>query len=102
MSDFIHDNPYVIAEDTDGRLYFYIDAKKESPQKYPNPKIIYDGKEQAILQRRPAQDIVFNYINEDMRESLKNMHSVMIVESINQDITQAYYANMELVEDLII
>ncbi|MFI3240988.1 MAG: hypothetical protein R3Y43_00300 [Alphaproteobacteria bacterium] len=100
MSDLFNEKAYVIAEDPEGRLYFYINAKSDEPQKYPDPRILYDGKEHAILKRNPAQDIILDYINEDVRGLLASLHSVMVVESLNENITQAYYANMELVDSL--
>lgn len=100
MSDLLQEKSYVIAEDPDGRLYFYIATKEEEPQKYPDPKIVYDGKDHAILQRKPAQDIVLDFINEDFRDVLKKSYSVMVVESLMDNITAAYHATLEHVPQL--
>ncbi len=100
MDNLLQEKTYLIAEDANGRLYFYINAKNEDPQKYPDPTILYDGKEHAILQRRPAQDILLDFINKDIRTNLAKAHSVTVVESFDENITQTYYANVEYVKKM--
>lgn len=97
MSDFTPEGAYLIAEGSGGELYFFIDAKRETPM---TPKIVYDGSEHALFYRNDEQKIIFDFINPDIRARLQKTYSVMVVESILENITESYRVDLEHVAKL--
>lgn len=88
--DFIID----LNEDS-GLLTFGI---KEKQGEVIDPKIVYDGKDHALLYRNPEQIILLDYINDELKDRLFNAERVMISEfNIDNPETplKAYSAEVE-------
>ena len=97
MSNYQTENNYIIAESEEGELYIYISAKNDSPKA---PHIIYDGRDHALLLRNPEQNIVLDYINPEIRDKLRKTKAVVVVETILENIKDAYIADMNIVSQL--
>lgn len=97
MSKYETEDKYYIAESTEGELYVYISAKKDSPIK---PQIIYDGYDHALFIRSPEESIILDYINPEARDKLRKATEVIIVETLLETIKDAYIANMNIVEKI--
>lgn len=97
MSNYQIEKQYTIAEDASGVLYFFISAKKNTPN---HPQIIYDGKEHAILLRSPEEKIVLDYINPQVRDKLRKAQEVIVVESLLDNIKESYYTIMHMVDKI--
>ena len=97
MSKYETQDKYYIAESTDGELYIYIDAKKNSPV---HPQIVYDGLDHALFIRSPEESIILDYINPEARDKLRKAVSVIVVETLIETIKDAYIADMSIVEKI--
>lgn len=97
MAKYETEDKYYIAESTEGELYVYISAKKDSPIK---PQIIYDGYDHALFIRSPEESIILDYINPEARDKLRKATEVIIVETLLETIKDAYIANMNIVEKI--
>lgn len=91
------ENNYVIAEGSEGDLYFFLEAKSQHPS---CPRIIYDGNDHAILIRNPEQKIILDYINPEVRDKLRKAQEVIVVETILDNIKESYFAGMTIVENI--
>lgn len=97
MAKYETENKYYIAESSQGELYVYISAKKDSPV---HPQIIYDGFDHALFVRSPEESIILDYINPDARDKLRKAKEVIVVETLLETIKDAYIANMNIVEKI--
>ena len=97
MAKYETENNYYIAESTEGELYVYISAKKDTPT---HPQIIYDGFDHALLVRSPEESIILDYINPDARDKLRKAREVIVVETLLETIKDAYIANMNIVDKI--
>ena len=97
MSKYATEDKYYIAESSQGELYIYINAKKDSPV---HPKIVYDGFDHALFIRSPEESIILDYINPDARDKLRKARVVIVVETLLETIKDAYIADMNIVEKI--
>ncbi len=97
MAQYETEKQYFVAENTDGELYIYIGAKKDTPAK---PQIIYDGFDHAVFVRNNEQKIILDYINPEVRDKLRKARAVIIVETIMDNIKDAYIADMNIVDKI--
>ena len=97
MTKYETEDKYYIAESTEGELYVYISAKKDSPIK---PQIVYDGYDHALFIRSPEESIILDYINPDARDKLRKATNVIVVETLLETIKDAYIADMNIVEKI--
>lgn len=97
MSNYQTENNYIVAESESGELYIYISAKNDSPH---NPHFVYDGKDHALLNRNENQIVILDYINPEVRDKLRKAVNVIIVETILDNIKDAYIADIEIVSKL--
>lgn len=97
MAEYQVEKQYTIAEDSSGSLYFFINAKKDTPKM---PQIMYDGLEHAIFVRTPDEKIILDYINPQIREQLRKAKEVIVVESILGNIKDSYYARFTMVDKI--
>lgn len=97
MSEYQTEKEYYIAEDASNVLYIYLKAKSGCPH---SPKIIYDGFEHAVFIRSATDKIILDYINPQVRDKLRKAKEVIIVETILENIKDAYIADMSLVDKI--
>ena len=94
MQNYQTEGNYIVAESEEGELYVYISAKSDKPS---HPYVIYDGKDHAVLARNEEQAVVLDYINPDVRDKLRKASVVIIVETLLDNIKDAYIADMNIV-----
>lgn len=97
MSKYQTEGDFIVAENAEGELYIYINAKKDMPA---HPQIIYDGHDHAVFVRNPEQSIILDYINPEVRDKLRKSRAVIIVETVLENIKDAYIADMNIVDKI--
>lgn len=97
MSDYQTEKEYYIAEDASGTLYIYIKARSNTPHA---PKIIYDGFDHAVFVRSANEKIILDYINPQVRDKLRKAKEVVMVETILENIKDAYIAGISIVDKI--
>lgn len=97
MSEYTTEKEYYIAEDAAGTLYIYLKAKSNQPQM---PKIIYDGFDHAVFVRSANEKIILDYINPQVRDKLRKAKEAVIVETVLENIKDAYIADINIVEKI--
>lgn len=95
--DFSPLNDFLIAEDSQGELYVFMESKGKDVD---SPHIIYDGKEHAILFMNEEDGVILDYISPEVREKLAKSREVRIVETILEDVRDSYFASMKFVKEL--
>ena len=97
MPQYQTEGNFIVAEGAEGELYIYIGAKKDAPI---HPIVMYDGYDHAVLVRNEKQKIIFDYINPQIRDKLRKAKAVVIVETILENIKDAYIADMNIVDKI--
>ena len=97
MVNFTTEKKFMVAEGEEGEVYFFIEAKKDQPK---TPVIIYDGKDHALFRRNDNQNIILDYIHPSVREHLRQVPEVIIVEMILENIKDSYIARMQHVDNI--
>lgn len=69
---------YNILKNVSGDLLILIRARMDDAVK---PQIVYDGGEHALLYRNQNNTVVLEYVHPEVRQDLKNITSVLIVEA---------------------
>ncbi|MBR7158118.1 MAG: hypothetical protein IKD08_00340 [Alphaproteobacteria bacterium] len=88
---------YDIVENPDGELLFCIKARQGGPER---PKILYGGAEHALFYRSNDQTVVLDYVHPEVRESLRKVKSVLIVEFHGEAIIREYNVPVRQVAQL--
>lgn len=94
MSNIKKEESYLVAINEDREIVFMISSKIGDPD---NPSIIYDGKDHALFSRGNGEFIVLDYINPDIRSKLARAKEVVILEMKKDEILNAYYADLNIV-----
>lgn len=97
MAGFTTEKKFMIAEGEEGEIYFFIEAKKDQPE---TPKIIYDGKDHALFKRNLEQNIILDYIHPSIREQLRKVNEVVIVEMILENVKDSYIVRLQHVDNI--
>lgn len=97
MTGFTTEKKFMVAEGEEGDIYFFIEAKKDQPS---SPKIVYDGKDHALFRRNEEQNIILDYIHPSVREQLRKVEEVVIVEMILENVKESYIVKMQHVENI--
>ena len=97
MPQYQTEGNFIVAEGAEGELYIYIGAKKDAPI---HPIVMYDGYDHAVLVRNEKQKIILDYINPQIRDKLRKAKAVVIVETILENIKDAYIADMNIVDKI--
>lgn len=97
MSSFVTEKEFVIAEGENDEIYFFIKAKKAHPD---SPIIFYDGGDHALFRRSEDEKIILDYINPQIRERLRKVKEVIMVETILDNIKESYYTPLQFVEKI--
>lgn len=88
---------YDIIKNAEGDLLFSVKARQGGPER---PKVIYGGGEHALFYRSIDQTIVFDYVHPDVRETLRKVKSVLIVEFYGDSIIREYNVPVRQVTQL--
>lgn len=97
MAKYTTEKKFMVAEGEEGEIYFFIEAKKEQPK---TPIVLYDGKDHALFRRNEDQNIILDYIHPSVREHLRHVPEVVIVEMILENIKDSYIARMQHVDNI--
>lgn len=95
MSEYQTEKEYYIAEDASNALYIYLKAKSGEAH---SPKIIYDGFDHAVFIRSATDKIILDYINPQVRDKMRKAKEVIIVETVLDNIKDAYIADISIVD----
>lgn len=87
----------MVAEGEEGEMYFFIEAKKDQPH---SPRIIYDGKDHALFKRNDEQNIILDYIHPSVRERLRKVNEVIIVEMVLENVKDSYIVRLRHVDEI--
>ena len=90
---------YLVQPTTDGKLVFELPSIVGEPS---DACIFYDGNEHALLYRNEANGIILDYINPEVRDSLKNSKLALIIELNTEDgeVKRSYPVVVKLVEKI--
>jgi len=94
------ENFYDILQNKTGDIMFSVLEREGEPE---NPELVYDGGEHALLHRNSEHTIILDYINPDIRPSLKKTKEVLIAEHPKADkknFIREYTAAVKLVAHL--
>ena len=94
MSNIKKEESYLVAINDNSEIVFMISEKSNEPD---NPSIIYDGKDHALFSRGNGEFIVLDYINPDIRSKLAKANEIIIMEMKKDEVLNAYYAELNLV-----
>ena len=68
---------FFVAEGEEGEIYIFLDASKDKPE---NPRIVYDGKDHALLMRDKHYIVILDYLNSEIQEMLQTANKAFITE----------------------
>jgi len=88
---------YDIIKNTDDELLFSIKARQGGPEK---PKVIYGGGEHALFYRSFDQTVILDYIHPEVRDTLRKVSSVLMVEFFGGSIIREYNVPVRQVKQL--
>ena len=88
---------YDIIRNSEGDLMFSVKARQGGPER---PKVIYGGGEHALFYRSINQTVVLDYIHPDVRDTLRQVKSVLIVEFYGDSIIREYNVPVRQVTQL--
>ncbi|MCK5296956.1 MAG: hypothetical protein KAJ75_08700 [Alphaproteobacteria bacterium] len=78
---------YDILQNVHGAMMFSLKARDGEPE---NPKILYDGGEDALFYRTNGFSVKLDYVHPDARESLNKVDMVLVVEFNGNNIEREY------------
>lgn len=88
---------YDMLQNAAGEILIIIEYFEGGPE---NPRLVYDGGDQALLYRSRESALMINSIAVDARMSLKSVSEVLMVEIENDDVAREYKAPVRVVKDL--
>ncbi len=88
---------YDMLQNAAGEILIIIEYKEGGPE---NPRLVYDGGEQALLYRSRESAFMLNSINSEARMPLKSVSEVMMVEIENDDVAREYKVPVRVVRSL--
>lgn len=88
---------YDMLQNKEGEILIIIEKRPEEPD---NPRLVYDGGDQALLYRSKVSATMLNTIAEQAREPLMNVEKVLIVETDDDDVVREYNAKVMHVRSL--
>ncbi|MGN1063005.1 MAG: hypothetical protein ACI4QM_01600 [Alphaproteobacteria bacterium] len=86
---------YNILKNVSGDLLILIRARMDDAVK---PQIVYDGGEHALLYRNQNNTVVLEYVHPEVRQDLKNITSVLIVEAQGGSIIREYHTKVKSIK----
>ena len=88
---------YDMLQNAAGEILIIIDYSEGGPE---NPRLVYDGGEQALLYRSRESAFTFNSIAKEARMPLKSVDEVLMVEIENDDVAREYKVPVRIVKNL--
>lgn len=86
-----------ILQNESGNLMILIRARLEDAEK---PKLVYNGKEHALLYRNDHHTIILDYIHPAIRKTLRRKKQVLIVETTNGAVVREYVCPVAYLKDI--
>ena len=88
---------YDILLNEDGEVLIAIRARLEEVSK---PQILYAGEDKILLYRNPSQTIYLADIPTEVRDSLKKVSKLLMVEVHDESVVREYFVPLKLVSKL--
>lgn len=88
---------YDILQNGAGEILIIIKYREGGPE---NPRLVYDGGEQALLYRSRESAFMLNSIAREARMPLKSVNEVLMVEIENDDVAREYRVPVRVVRNL--
>jgi hypothetical protein len=88
---------YDMLQNAAGEILIIIEYREGGPE---NPRLVYDGGEQALLYRSRESAFMLNSINNEARMPLKSVNEVLMVEIENDDVAREYKVPVRVVRSL--
>lgn len=88
---------YDMLQNAAGEILIIIEYRESGPE---NPRLVYDGGEQALLYRSRESAFMLNSIAREARMPLKSVNEVLMVEIENDDVAREYRVPVRVVRNL--
>ena len=88
---------YDMLQNAAGEILIIIEYREGGPE---NPRLGYDGGEQALLYRSRESAFMLNSIAREARMPLKSVNEVLMVEIENDDVAREYRVPVRVVRNL--
>ena len=88
---------YEILQNGKGEILILIKHRAGGPE---NPRLVYDGGEEALLYRSRESSLMLKSISDNARKPLKNADEVLMVEVDGDEVAREYIVPMRIVRDL--
>ena len=88
---------YDMLQNAAGEILIIIEYREGGPE---NPRLVYDGGEQALLYRSRESAFMLNAIAPEARMPLKSVSEVLMVEIENDDVAREYKVPVRIVRSL--
>lgn len=88
---------YDMLQNAAGEILIIIEYREGGPE---NPRLVYDGGEQALLYRSRESAFMLNSIAREARMPLKSVNEVLMVEIENDDVAREYRVPVRVVRNL--
>lgn len=88
---------YDMLQNAAGEILIIIEYREGGPE---NPRLVYDGGEQALLYRSRESAFMLNSIVREARMPLKSVNEVLMVEIENDDVAREYRVPVRVVRNL--
>ena len=86
-----------ILQNEAGSLMILIRARLEDADA---PKIVYNGKEHALLYRNDHNTVILDYIHPAIRKALRRKKQVLVVEASNGAVVREYVCPVTYLKDI--
>ena len=97
MKEVDQESRYDILQNEEGDILIIINSRAGGPE---NPRLVYDGGEQALLYRSRESAFMLNSIAREARMPLKSVNEVLMVEIENDDVAREYKVPVRVVRNL--
>ena len=88
---------YDMLQNAAGEILIIIEYREGGPE---NPRLVYDGGDQALLYRSRESAFMLNSIANEARMPLKSVSEVLMVEIENDDVAREYKVPFRVVRSL--
>ena len=88
---------YDMLQNAAGEILIIIEYREGGPE---NPRLVYDGGDQALLYRSRESAFMLNSIANEARMPLKSVSEVLMVEIENDDVAREYKVPVRVVRSL--
>ena len=88
---------YDMLQNAAGEILIIIEYREGGPE---NPRLVYDGGEQALLYRSRESAFMLNSIAREACMPLKSVNEVLMVEIENDDVAREYRVPVRVVRNL--